>query len=112
MRRRLDDGVGPLVEQLAQAGDERYAVGFGERLAARCSAAPEDCAHFEVAERAAGEMLQDQAGDHPAADDADAHDSRPPPTGNCAMRVAPQRRIARGRGGGVRCRAPGHQTPP
>jgi hypothetical protein len=73
VRRGLDHRLGPRGGQRLQPDHERHAVGRGKRPALRRLAAPGEGDDLQVAQRTVAQVLQDQARDDAAADEADTH---------------------------------------
>jgi hypothetical protein len=73
MRSGLHHYVGTLAEQASGICDEGDAVFRSQRTAARLAAAARNRHHFDFTQRAAANMLDKQARDGAAADDAYAH---------------------------------------
>ena len=73
VRRRLDHGFGSRRNQLLETDDERHAKGLGQRPALGLRASPSDGYNLHVAQCSLPQVFEDQARDHAAADDADAH---------------------------------------
>jgi hypothetical protein len=82
MRGGLDHRVRLPRKKRVESGDERHAEPLGERLPARAAAPPDDRANPELAQLAARQVLEDEARNNAAADDADAHAT------DCAMEDA------------------------